>query len=109
MAKKQSNRCLFKSDFTSFIDTDPYFILGHLHNAFHGQSLTTTDEAWLGEITILQTALVPWKMNRPRLYLNMTFRGWENALTSFFFCGVLYSVSNSRSVKKMRCSPMWSK
>lgn len=61
MAKKQSNRCLFKSDFTSFIDTDPYFILGHLHNAFHGQSLTTTDEAWLGEITILQTALVPWK------------------------------------------------
>lgn len=64
MAKKQSNRCLFKSDFTSFIDTDPYFILGHLHNAFHGQSLTTTDEAWLGEITILQTALVPWK-NEP--------------------------------------------
>lgn len=64
MAKKQSNRCLFKSDFTSFINTDPYFILGHLHNAFHGQSLTTTDEAWLGEITILQTALVPWK-NEP--------------------------------------------
>ena len=64
MAKKQSNRCRFKSDFTSFIETDPYFILGHLHNAFHGQSLTTTDEAWLGEITILQTALVPWK-NEP--------------------------------------------
>lgn len=61
MTKKKANRCLYSSDFNSFIDSDPYYILGCIHNAFHGQSLTTTDEAWLGEIKILQNALLPWK------------------------------------------------
>jgi len=35
--------------------------LGHIHDAFHGRALTTTDEAWLGEINLLQEALLPWK------------------------------------------------
>lgn len=61
MTEKKANRCLYSSDFNSFIDSDPYYILGCIHNAFHGQSLTTTDEAWLGEIKILQNALLPWK------------------------------------------------
>lgn len=59
--KSQSTRCLYNSDLKSFIKADPYHILGRLHDAFHGQALTTTDEAWLGEIKILQKALVPWK------------------------------------------------
>lgn len=49
------------ADFKSFIEVEPYSILGYLHNAFHGQALTTTDEAWLGEIQLLQGALLPWK------------------------------------------------
>ena len=32
-----------------------------LHNNYHGEALTTTDEAWIGEIDILQQALQPWK------------------------------------------------
>ena len=50
MANKRNNRCLYKSDFNSFIETDKYYILGRIHDAFHGQVLTTTDEAWLEEI-----------------------------------------------------------
>ena len=61
MANKRTNRCLYKSDFNSFIETDKYYILGRIHDAFHGQVLTTTDEAWLGEIQLLQNVLLPWK------------------------------------------------
>ena len=50
MANKRTNRCLYKLDFNSFIETDKYYILGRIHDAFHGQILTTTDEAWLEEI-----------------------------------------------------------
>lgn len=57
----KTNRCLYKADFKTFIQSDPFSILGHLHDAFHGQALTTTDEAWAGEIAILQDALRPWK------------------------------------------------
>ncbi len=61
MANKRTNRCLYKSDFKSFIETDTYAILGRIHDAFHGSVLTTTDEAWLGEIQFLQNILLPWK------------------------------------------------
>lgn len=61
MSTKQRNRCLYKSDFSSFIEADAYSMLGHIHDAYHGQALTTTDEAWLGEIQLLQKALLPWK------------------------------------------------
>ena len=61
MAIKRTNRCLYKSDLKSFIEADPYSVLGRIHDAFHGQALTTTDEAWLGEIKLLQNVLLPWK------------------------------------------------
>ena len=61
MTKKRTNRCLYKSDFKAFVEADPYSVLGRIHDAFHGQALTTTDEAWLGEIQLLQNVLLPWK------------------------------------------------
>lgn len=61
MAIKRTNRCLYKSDFKSFIEADPYSVLGRIHDAFHGQALTTTEEAWFGEIQLLQKVLLPWK------------------------------------------------
>ncbi len=60
MAGINTNRCLYRADFKSFIATDPYSILGHIHDAFHGAALTTTDEAWLGEINIMRKAVLPW-------------------------------------------------
>lgn len=61
MPKKQSNRCLYQSDFKSFINTNSDTILGSIHNAYHGQTLTSTNEAWWNEIRILQAVLTPWK------------------------------------------------
>lgn len=61
MTNKQSNRCLYNSDIKSFIEADSYSVLGRIHDTFHGQALTTTDEAWSSEINILQKSLLPWK------------------------------------------------
>lgn len=60
MTENRNNRCLYHADFRSFVDADRFTILGHLHDAFHGQALTATDEAWLGEISLLQEVLLPW-------------------------------------------------
>lgn len=56
-----SNRCLYNTTFRQFIDTAPKEILGTLHLNYHGDALTTTDDAWIGEITLLQQVLLPWK------------------------------------------------
>lgn len=61
MANNKTNRCLYQADFKSFVEDNPYSILGRIHNAFHGPALTTTDEAWIGEIDLLQKVLLPWK------------------------------------------------
>ena len=61
MANNKTNRCLYRADFNSFIESDPYYILGCIHDAFHGMAFTTTDEAWIGEIDLLQKVLLPWK------------------------------------------------
>ena len=56
-----SNRCLYTATFAEFLDQEPLAVLGALHNNYHGDSLTTTDEAWMGEITLMQQVLKPWK------------------------------------------------
>lgn len=61
MGTKRANRCLYNSDFKSFIEADPHYILGHIIDAYHGNLQTTSEEAWIGEINILQNALFPWK------------------------------------------------
>lgn len=59
MPIQQNNRCLYQSDFKSFIEADLYAVLGYIHNAYHGLALTTTDEAWSEEISLLQQVLLP--------------------------------------------------
>jgi len=36
-------------------------ILGNLNKNYHGEVLTTTVEAWIGEIYLLKEVLIPWK------------------------------------------------
>lgn len=50
-----------------FIQAEPLYVLGALHNAYHGEALTTTDEAWMGEIKLLQQALMPWKTEQAQV------------------------------------------
>ena len=55
------NRCLYSKTFKEFVESDRLSILGELHNNYHGDALTTTDEAWVGEIDLLRQVLLPWK------------------------------------------------
>ena len=54
-------RCLFKSTVQEFLDIDENAVLGYIVRSFHGIDQTTTNEAWEGEITIMQHVLRPWK------------------------------------------------
>lgn len=56
-----ANRCLYKATFGNFITNNANTILGILHSNYHGETLTTTTEAWECEITLLQEVLLPWK------------------------------------------------
>ena len=56
-----ANRCLYSASFGEFMNSKPLTILGALHNNYYGDTPTTTDEAWMGEITIMQQVLIPWE------------------------------------------------
>lgn len=56
-----NSRCLYNSDISSVLVKEKEAILGSLCTNYHGDALTTTREAWMGEIDILQNSLTPWK------------------------------------------------
>lgn len=60
-AKTGSNRCLYSSTFKEFVNGDPNAIFGIIDRGFHGDALTTTRDAWVGEIEILQVVLKQWE------------------------------------------------
>lgn len=64
---KKSSRCLFESDFKTFIEKEKKMIFGELCDEYHGDALTTTREAWLEEIEILQKVLINWKESNGRI------------------------------------------
>ncbi len=51
------SRCLYSSSFQEFIKADENSIFGDLCNNYHGDALTTTREAWKGEISIMKDVL----------------------------------------------------
>lgn len=50
-------RCLFNSDFASFLHKDSNSIFGALCDNYHGDAPTTTREAWKAEIGIMRNIL----------------------------------------------------
>ena len=48
------SRCLYNASFEEFIKADDNSIFGTLCDNYHGQALTTTREAWKGEISIMK-------------------------------------------------------
>ena len=48
------SRCLYNSSFNEFIKADSSVIFGTLCDRYHGEALTTTREAWKGEISIMK-------------------------------------------------------
>lgn len=55
-----ANRCLYNASFKKFLSSDKMKVLGTLHDNFHGEALTTTNEAWKCEIELLQEVIRPW-------------------------------------------------
>ena len=55
------NRCLYDSDINTFLSKEKESIFGILCENYHGDALTTTREAWMGEIEILQSTLKQWE------------------------------------------------
>lgn len=64
---RNNTRCLYESDFSEFLGNNSDAIFGMLCDAYHGETLTTTREAWKKEIELLQTVLVPWKDSKGRI------------------------------------------
>lgn len=54
-------RCLFKATVKEFLHMDENAVLGSIVRSFHGIDQTTTNEAWEGEISIMQRVLRSWK------------------------------------------------
>ena len=59
--QNSTHRYLYGSTFSDFIASDPYSVLGQLHDAYHGPVLATIDVAWICEIKLLQQVLTTWK------------------------------------------------
>ncbi len=51
-------RCLYNSNFASFLNTDINSVFGALCDNYHGDALTTTREAWKSEIEIMRNVIV---------------------------------------------------
>ena len=62
-----SARCLFSSTFTEFVHLENHTVLGLLCDHYHGQALTTTIEAWNGEISIMKNVLSSMEPNDGRI------------------------------------------
>ena len=62
-----SPRCLYDNTIRAFLDKDREAVFGVLCDRYHGVALTTTREAWIKEIEILQTALLPWSISDGRI------------------------------------------
>ena len=64
-------RCLFNSDFVSFLNSDNNAILGELCNNYHGAALTTTIEAWKSEIEIMKNIVTSLHDNKGQIMMNL--------------------------------------
>lgn len=64
---ENNNHCLYSASISEFISADIHSLLGVFHERYHGSALTTTHDAWEGEIRLLQTVLRPWKDEKAKI------------------------------------------
>lgn len=55
-----NTRCLYHAPLDIFMNCSDKEVFGEIVSSYHGVDQTTTNEAWEGEIRILQSALRPW-------------------------------------------------
>ena len=54
-------RCLYSNQISTFLASNAKSLLGSLDINYHGDILTTTNEAWAGEIEIMKEVLQAWR------------------------------------------------
>lgn len=52
---------MFKASIAQFLVKNQSEVFGNIVQAFHGIDQTTTNDAWIGEIDIMQQVLQPWR------------------------------------------------
>ncbi len=60
-------RCLYENNLSEFLSKERDAIFGNLCEGYHGDALTTTREAWINEVEILQKELLPWKYSNGKI------------------------------------------
>lgn len=60
-------RCLYQNDISTFLTEAVSSVFGEICHEYHGDELTTTRDAWIYEIELLQRVLVPWRTNGGRI------------------------------------------
>lgn len=63
----QNPRCLYYSSLDSFFTMERESFFGSLCDNYHGDTLTTTREAWIGEIDILKRELSQWQNSNAQI------------------------------------------
>ena len=58
---RKSTRCLYNSSIKEFNAEEDISIFGKLCENYHGETLTTTKDAWKAEISIMKRVLSPYK------------------------------------------------
>ncbi len=86
-----ADRCLYIATVGEFLEQERLAILGTLHNNYHGETLTTTDEAWMGEIDILQQVLLPWKEENAQVIFEYEIpRLGKRIDVVLLLCGIIF-------------------
>ena len=87
-------RCLYNSDFATFLYTDSASIYRILDDNYHGEALTTTRDAWKAEIEIMKNVVESLCDADGQIILNMTYLDLAKELTLFSFIAESYSALN---------------
>ena len=86
-------RCLYNSDFASFLDRDIDSIFGTLCDNYHGDALTTTREAWRGEITIMKNVIAAFDDANGRIIFEYDIpRLGKRIDVVLLYCGIVFCV-----------------
>ncbi|MBO5155926.1 MAG: DUF2075 domain-containing protein [Prevotella sp.] len=64
----ENTRCLFQANIKQFLRISPTEVFGNIVQSFHGIDQTTTNEAWMGEIEIMQKVLQPWSNDNSYIF-----------------------------------------
>lgn len=86
-----SNRCLYNSDIKTFLNKERESILGILCQQYHGDALTTTREAWIGEIDVLKKQLASWKESNGQIIFEYDIpRLGKRIDVVLLLCGIIF-------------------